>query len=82
MGFRFRKSFRPFKGVRINVGKRGLSGVSAGGRLGGIGLGRRGVRMRASLPGTGVGYEKGCALPLLAAVALAGSVAGILAAQV
>lgn len=57
MGFRFRKSVKIGKGVRLNVGKRS-AGVSFGGRRGGVSINSRsGARARVSIPGTGISYS-------------------------
>ncbi len=56
MGFRFQKRKSILPGVRLNVGKRGLSGVRFGGRRAGITLGRRGLTASVSLLGTGLSY--------------------------
>lgn len=81
MGFRFRKSIRIVPGVRVNVGKRGVSGVSLGGRGVTTSIGRRGVRQTVGLPGSGLSYSRRVSSPagccgwsvpaLLALVALA-----------
>ena len=55
MGFRFRKSVRLGKGVRINLGKRGAS-LSLGGRGATVNLSGRGVRSTVGIPGTGISY--------------------------
>jgi hypothetical protein len=74
MGFRFRKSVRLGKGVRLNLGKRGAS-VSVGNRWLGATVGSRGVSKRVSLPGSGLSYtsaaRSGCLVPMLVVVVLA-----------
>jgi hypothetical protein len=55
MPFRFRRSIRIAPGVRLNLGRRGVS-TSVGGRGGHVSVGTRGVRATATLPGTGVSY--------------------------
>lgn len=57
MGWGYRKSISLGKGVRLNVSKRGV-GVSAGVKGFRVGTGPSGSRMRATLPGTGLYYEK------------------------
>jgi hypothetical protein len=52
---RFRRSFRIAPGVRLNVGKSGVS-ASVGGREGHVSAGTGGVRATATLPGTGISY--------------------------
>lgn len=56
MTLRFRQSFRLFPGVRLNVGKRGVS-ASFGVPGATINVGRLGVRGTVGLPGTGVSYS-------------------------
>lgn len=57
MWFRFRKSVRLGKGVKLNFGKRS-AGVSFGGRRGGVSINSRtGTRARVSVPGTGISYS-------------------------
>lgn len=57
MGFRFRKSFKIGKGVKLNVGKKSV-GISAGGKRGGVSMNSRsGTRARVSIPGTGLSYS-------------------------
>lgn len=84
MGFRFGRSFRLGKSARINVSRRGL-GASFGGKGLRLGLGPRGGRFTARIPGTGISYAKGlggfgclfapiifvATLPVLLVVALA-----------
>lgn len=53
MGFRFRKSFKIARGVRLNVSKSGF-GISIGGRGGRVGIGPRGAYASAGIPGTGI----------------------------
>jgi hypothetical protein len=55
MPFRFRRSIRIAPGVRLNIGKRGVS-TSVGGREGHLTAGTGGVRATATLPGTGISY--------------------------
>ena len=64
MSWRFRRS-KKIGGLRVNIGKRGITSVSTGGRFFGQSLGKRGVSRRVSLPGTGISYRSkasGCAL--------------------
>lgn len=57
MGFRFRKSVKLGKGVKLNFGKKS-AGVSFGGRHGGVSINSRtGARARVSIPGTGISYS-------------------------
>jgi hypothetical protein len=53
MGFRFRRSFKIAPGVRLNVGKKGLS-TTIGVRGASINIGQRGTYVNAGVPGTGL----------------------------
>jgi len=68
MPFRFQKRIRLAKGVSLNVGKRGPSSVRIGKRGFGLSTGRRGTRVTAGVPGTGMSANKkvgvGCLMPL------------------
>jgi hypothetical protein len=55
MGFRFRRSIRVLPGVRINVGKKGIS-TSIGGRGAHVTIGHGKVRSTVGLPGSGISY--------------------------
>ena len=57
MGFRYRKSIRIAKGLKLNVSKSGLS-LSAGGRGATVNLGPRGVRGTVGIPGTGLSWSQ------------------------
>lgn len=57
MGFNFRKSFKIAPGVRLNVGKKGISSVSVGGKGARVSLSRKGARTTVSAPGTGLSYS-------------------------
>jgi Protein of unknown function (DUF4236) len=57
MGVRFRKSFKVAPGVRMNVGKKGIS-TSIGGKSLRVNSSSRGISVGASLPGTGISYNK------------------------
>jgi hypothetical protein len=57
MGWRFRRSLRIAPGVRLNMGKSGLTSLSVGGRGATLNLGKRGVTSTVSLPGTGLSYQ-------------------------
>lgn len=77
MPFTYRRS-KKIGPVRVHLGKRGVS-LSTGGKYAGLSLGKRGLRSRVSLPGTGLSYRSkatGCVLlvaplsvPLLALLA-------------
>lgn len=57
MGFGFRKSFKIAPGVRLNVGKKGVSSVSIGGKGARVNVGKKGTRTTLSAPGTGLSYS-------------------------
>ncbi|HLO99904.1 MAG TPA: DUF4236 domain-containing protein [Fimbriimonas sp.] len=56
MGLRFRRSFKLFPGVRLNISKSGLS-TSFGIRGASVNIGSRGVRGTVGIPGTGLSYS-------------------------
>src|SRR5262245_49903493 len=56
MGFRFRRSLKIAPGFRLNIGKRGFTSVSVGGRGFRSTFGKRGVRHTVGLPGTGLSF--------------------------
>ena len=56
MTLRFRQTFTLFPGVRINVGKRGIS-TSIGVPGATVNIGRQGVRATVGAPGTGISYS-------------------------
>ncbi|MCG3884463.1 DUF4236 domain-containing protein [Photobacterium leiognathi] len=57
MVFRFRKSISIAPGVKLNIGKKGISSLSVGKRGMGISIGRNGTYGNISLPGTGLSYR-------------------------
>lgn len=57
MGWRFRKSFKIFPGFRVNLGKKGITSLSVGGKGVSTNLSSKGVRSTLSLPGTGLSYS-------------------------
>ena len=57
MGFRFRTRKKIAPGITIGFSKGGLS-ARVGGRNLGVSVGSRGARVRGSLPGTGLSYER------------------------
>lgn len=58
MGFTFRKRIKIAPGISVNIGKKGVSSISIGGKGGSINLGKRGIHGTASIPGTGLSYRK------------------------
>ena len=57
MGFHFRRSFTIAPGIRLNVGKRGVS-TSIGPRGATVNLRGSKVRTTVGVPGTGVSYSE------------------------
>ena len=57
MGWRFRRSIKILPGIRMNVGSRGVSSFSFGGRGMTVNVNKRGTRTTLSLPGTGISYR-------------------------
>lgn len=57
MAFRFRRSVRLAPGLRLNIGKRGVS-LSSGVRGASVTLGRRGLYGNVGAPGTGMSYRQ------------------------
>ena len=55
MGFRFRRTLKIAPGIRLNLGKKGIS-TSIGPRGAKITLGKDGVRTTVGLPGSGMSY--------------------------
>ncbi|NOU04708.1 MAG: DUF4236 domain-containing protein [Hyphomicrobiaceae bacterium] len=76
MGFRFRKQFSIFPGVKINLSKSGVS-TSLGGHGATVNVGTSGKRtMTLGIPGTGLSYQ----LPLgIGAVVFIAIIAALLA---
>lgn len=57
MGWRFRKVFKIFPGIRLNIGKRGISGFTVGKRGLSAGIGRQGIFRNIGIPGTGLSHR-------------------------
>ena len=57
MGLRLRKSIKLGKNTRLNISKSGI-GMSTGVKGFRVGVGPKGVRTTASIPGTGISYTK------------------------
>lgn len=59
MGFRIRKSISLGKGVRVNLGKNGISSVTVGKRgAPHVTMGKHSTYVGASIPGTGISYSQ------------------------
>lgn len=55
MGFRFRRTIKVAPGVRLNIGKKGIS-TSVGRRGAGVTFGPKGTTAHVGIPGTGMSY--------------------------
>ena len=62
MGLRFRRSFRLFPGVRVNLSKTGVS-ASFGGRGATLNVSPKGVKSTVGIPGTGLSYSQQLGAP-------------------
>lgn len=58
MGINFRKSLKIAPGLKLNIGKKGVSGVSVGKNGARVSMGKKGVRSTIGLPGSGLSYSK------------------------
>lgn len=58
MGFNFRKSIKIAPGIRLNIGKKGISSVSFGGKGARVSVSKKGTRTSVGVPGTGLSYSK------------------------
>lgn len=56
MGWRFQRRLKIGGGFSLNLGKRGISSISAGKRGAHVTIGKHGVRRTVGLPGTGLSY--------------------------
>src|SRR5262249_51522035 len=54
MALRFRKRIKIFPGVHINIGSRGISGMSIGRRGASVSVNRSGTYLNTGMPGTGL----------------------------
>lgn len=57
MGWRYRRSYKIMPGLRMNVGSRGVTSFSFGGRGVTVNMSKRGTKSTYSLPGTGLSYQ-------------------------
>ena len=57
MGWRFRRSLKVGPGIKVNLGKAGVSSLSIGGHGATLNVGKRGVTTTVSVPGTGLSYQ-------------------------
>lgn len=56
MSFRFRQGIRIARGIRLNIGKTGVS-LSLGGRGATVNVGKNGVKGTVGVPGSGISYS-------------------------
>ncbi len=57
MAFRFRKSFKIAPGIRVNIGKKGLSSIGIGPRGASMSVGSQGKHANIGIPGTGLSFR-------------------------
>ena len=57
MGFRFRRSVKICKGIKVNFSKSGAS-LSLGGRGNSLNISSKGVKHTLGIPGTGISYQQ------------------------
>lgn len=57
MGWRFRKSFKILPGIRLNLGKKGISGATVGPRGLSASIGKLGIFKNIGIPGTGLSHR-------------------------
>lgn len=57
MGLNFRKSFKIAPGVRLNIGKKGISSISMGTKGARVSVGKKGTRSTVGIPGSGLSYS-------------------------
>jgi len=58
MAFRFRKSFKIAPGVRVNIGKNGVSSIGIGPRGASMSIGKKGKYVNFGIPGTGLSVRE------------------------
>jgi hypothetical protein len=56
VAWRFHKSIKILPGIRLNVGKKGISSLSVGPRGAKLNIGNKGTRLTTSIPGTGISH--------------------------
>ena len=54
MALRFNKRIKIAPGIKINVGSKGITSTTIGGRGASINVGKKGSHLNAGLPGTGI----------------------------
>ena len=55
---RFRQSIKIAKGVRVNVGKKGITSLSLGGKGLTLNASEKGIRATGSIPGSGLSHSE------------------------
>ena len=55
--FKFRKSKKILPGVKLNIGKKGPSSLSLGGRGSTVNVSNKGTKTTVGIPGTGLSYS-------------------------
>lgn len=58
MGLRFRRSIKLAPGIKINIGKTGVSSITAGIRGANATIGKKGTSINVGIPGTGLSYRE------------------------
>ena len=58
MAFRFRKSFKLMPGIRLNIGKNGISSIGVGPRGASVSIGKQGTYANVGLSGTGISFRE------------------------
>jgi len=56
MAWRFHKSFKRLPGIRLNLGKKGISSLSVGPRGAKLNISNKGTQLTTSIPGTGISH--------------------------
>ncbi|HNQ92803.1 MAG TPA: DUF4236 domain-containing protein [Alphaproteobacteria bacterium] len=56
MAFRFRKSIKVLPGVKLNIGKKGVSSLSVGGKGFTQNISAAGSKSTVGIPGTGISH--------------------------
>ena len=57
MAFKLKKSIKLLPGVKLNLGKKGISSVSIGKRGATVNINNNGVQTTLGIPGTGISYK-------------------------
>lgn len=57
MGWKFRRSIKILPGVRVNIGKKGITSTTIGRRGASVNIGKKGAHANVGLRGTGLSYR-------------------------